>query len=104
MAAQTVLAVLGRGADNARSLGAIAEQLGWSRRVVEKAVQALRLDGKAVASGSDGIWLTDAAAELDATHHMLVSRLQAQAATADAVKATADRMRGSQQTELWRAA
>lgn len=55
MAAQAVLSRLGRGRDAARSIGAIQDELGWTRRQVELAIQALRMDGQPVASGGEGI-------------------------------------------------
>lgn len=104
MAAQAVLAQLGWGRDNARSLSDIAEHLGWPRRAVEAAVQALRLAGKAVASGSEGVWLADSAADMDATFAQLRRRIVSQSATAWAVRSCARRMRAAdvrQETLPW---
>lgn len=103
--AQTVLRVLGRGADHARSIGAIAEELGWTRRQVEQAIQQLRLDGQAVASGALGIWLGDAS-DLEATFRYLRGRIVSQSVTAWAVRQTMRRMRAAQvhQEQLWPAA
>lgn len=93
MAAQAVLARLGWGADNALTIGDIAEGLNWPRRAVEQAIQQLRLDGKAVASGSAGVWLTTDAMEMWATYSGLRHRVRSQLITANAVRRTARRMR-----------
>lgn len=93
--AQTVLARLGWGRDNARFLSDIAEDLGWPRRAVEAAVQALRMHGKAIASDGSGVWLTGDAAELEATFASMRRRIRSQMVTAWAVRSTARRMRGA---------
>jgi hypothetical protein len=77
MAAQTVLAALGRGADAARPISVFAENLQWTRRQVELALRALRLDGWPIGSSGRGVWLADAA-ELDATIASLQRRLVSQ--------------------------
>lgn len=98
-ARQLVLAQLGWGRDNALPLSAIAERLGWSRRAVEQAVQALRIDGKAVASGSEGVWLGDAA-DMAATYAYLRGRIVSQSVTAWAVRSTLRRMRAAEVQQL----
>jgi hypothetical protein len=86
---------LGRGRDNAASLSDIAERLHLTRRQCEQAVQALRLDGIAVASGSDGVWIGDWQ-DMAATAAMLNGRLVSQVATIKAVEATTGRLRAAQ--------
>jgi biotin operon repressor len=86
---------LGRGRDNAASLSEIAERLHLTRRQVEASVQALRLDGVAVASGSDGVWLGDMN-DMAATAHILRGRLISQYRTLRAVRATTARLRADQ--------
>lgn len=100
-ATQAVLARLGRGADQARSLSAIAEQLNAPRREVEQAVQSLRVSGFAVCSGSTGVWLGDRA-DLDSTIASLQRRLAQQYVTLRALRATARRMAGTQQLPLFK--
>lgn len=57
MAAQAVLARLGRGLDAARTKAALADELGWTERAVKRAVRDLRLAGWLVLSGNDGYYL-----------------------------------------------
>lgn len=57
MAAQAVLAALGRGLDAAKTKAALADELGWSERAVKRAVRDLRLGGWLVLSGNAGYWL-----------------------------------------------
>lgn len=103
--AQRVLAALGWGGDNARSLSDIAEELNWPRRAVEAAVQELRLDGHPIASGAAGVWLGDAV-DLAATLEQLRHRLRSQYATVLAMRRTLRRLRASEvhQEELFPAA
>jgi biotin operon repressor len=82
---------LGSGRDNAEPIGALAERLKLTRRQVEQAVQALRVDGVPVASGAEGIWLGDSA-DMAATAAMLLDRLRSQRVTLEAVQATAERL------------
>jgi biotin operon repressor len=78
VAAQVVFANLGRGADAARSIASIQDQLGWTRRQVELALRALRMEGWPIGSGSSrGVWLADAK-ELDTTIASLHRRLVSQ--------------------------
>src|SRR5205085_2892363 len=64
--ADIVLVSLGRGADHAESIGALAEQLGLSRRDVEKALQQIACEGihPLVADGS-GVYLATSPSEID---------------------------------------
>jgi hypothetical protein len=77
MAAQALLSRLGRGADAARPIGSFQEELGWTRRQVELALRALRLDGWPIGSSGRGVWIADAV-ELDATIASLHRRLVSQ--------------------------
>lgn len=86
---------LGLGRDNAFPIGWFAEHLSLSRREVEAAIQQLRLDGKPVASGPDGVWLTDDPADLWATYSGLRGRIASQSATAWAVRKTLRRMKAA---------
>lgn len=97
---------LGLGRDNAFPIGWFAEHLHLSRREVEQAIQQLRLDGKPIASGPDGVWLTNDPADLWATYSGLRGRIASQSATAWAVRRTLRRMRADAfiQEELFPAA
>lgn len=92
-AADLVHVALGRGADNAESIGSLAERLYLSRRQVEQAVQTLRLQGVAVASGRAGVWITDDPVDLWATYSGLRRRVISQMQTVWAVRKTARRLR-----------
>lgn len=92
LAAQAVLARLGHGSDAARSIGDIAEELRWTRRQVELAVQSLRMQGFPVASGRDGVWIGDAQ-DMEQTYRYLRGRIASQSVTAWAVRSTLRRMR-----------
>lgn len=55
--------LLNVGRDHARTIGEMAETLNVPRRVIEESIQAARLDGVPIVSGSEGLWLgTDAEA------------------------------------------
>jgi biotin operon repressor len=99
--AQTVLAVLSRGQDRARSYSDIAEGLGWTRRSVELQVRALRLEGWAIASSGRGVWLADPV-ELDATIASLHRRIITQYVTLRRLRQQRQRM-NVEQTTLWAA-
>jgi len=101
--AQAVLARLEWGRDRAHPIGSLQEVLGWPRRAVEAAVQALRLDGFAVCSGPDGIWL-GTAEDLVLTLHSLKGRIIAQHATYRALRKTLRRLQGVQQLGMFDAA
>jgi hypothetical protein len=99
--AQAVLASLGWGRDNAYTIGALSEVMGWPRRAVEQAITDLRLNGKAIASDGSGVWLTADPDELDATYRSLRNRIKSQSVTAWALRSTSKRMRdGSVQATL----
>lgn len=42
---------------HARTIGELAEALRVSRREIEAAIQAARLDGVPIVSGSEGVWI-----------------------------------------------
>ena len=88
------------GADRAVTLGALAEKMGTSRRVVERALQELREQGAPVCSDGSGVWLGDRA-DLDATLASLRRRLVSQYGTFLALRRTRRAMGDYQQTELW---
>jgi biotin operon repressor len=91
---------LGAGRDNAEPIGALAERLKLTRRQVEQAVQVLRVDGIPVASGSEGIWLTNDPVELAATLRYLRGRIESQNRTAWAVRSTLRRMQAGRIHQL----
>ena len=63
--AQIILARIARGRDAAKPISALAEELGWSRRQVERAAQMLADDGRtALCAGNEGIWLASSPNEL----------------------------------------
>lgn len=49
--------LLNVGRDHARTIADLAEALNVSRREIEASVQAARLDGVPIVSGSEGLWL-----------------------------------------------
>lgn len=88
---QHVLALIGRGRDTARTIGDLAETLNRPRRSVEQAIQRLRVDGWAISSGSEGIWLADLE-DMHATIDSLQRRLAQQYLTLRALRETEKRM------------
>ena len=88
---------LRRGRDGARTYGELAEALDCPRRVVEAAVQDLRLHGFAIATGSEGVWLEETSAGMLAQYRALRGRALQQFRTAAAVKRTALRLRDHEQ-------
>lgn len=92
---------LGWGRDRARTIGALAEGMGVSRRVVEKGVEELRASGRPICSGSDGIWLTTSEAELVEQYRALRRRYIRQAVNARHLLRTAKRYAKVQQTTLF---
>ena len=65
--ATAVLSAIGRGADAAVPLSAIAERLGMGRRQTERALQALVDAGEyPIVAGARGYWLADSPDELTA--------------------------------------
>lgn len=87
-----------------RTLGAIQEELNVSRRKVEQAVEALRLRGTPICSGSAGVWLTKDPAQMLANVEALRSRAITVMRGARALRQTARRFARYQQLELWGAA
>ena len=84
--------LLNVGRDHARTIGSLSESLNVSRREIEAAVQAARLDGIPVVSGSEGLWISDSPEEVARAAESLRKRLVTQYATVRALRATARRM------------
>ena len=98
LAAQSVLLHLRRGRDGARSLSAIADEMGWSRRAVEKAAQELADDGRQpLVACERGIYLAQTADEVDAYIESLTGRLRSQYRRIRALRRVRDGMRAYQQ-------
>lgn len=89
------------GRDRAVTIGQLQEQLGVSRRIVERAVEELRLSGAPICSGTEGLWLSLDARELYAHAERLRSRAIHVLLGARALRATARRHERVEQTELW---
>jgi len=92
------------GRDAARTIGDIAEDMGISRRAVEKAVESMRLAGVPVVTGSDGAWLSVDPQELADAAERLRSRALHILLGARALRATARRHAKVQQLGLFDAA
>ena len=96
---------LRRGRDGARSLSELAEATNLPRRLIERTIHELRADGYPICSGSDGIWIAERAADIDATLAQLDSRLRAQFATRGALRRARRRLaaqeQGYRQECLW---
>ena len=92
------------GRDRAVTIGALQEQLGVSRRIVERAIEELRASGRPICTGSEGVWLGQTEAEVRACADALAQRLVTQYRTVRAMRQTAQRMRGVQQLSVWDAA
>ncbi|HEV8177635.1 MAG TPA: hypothetical protein VGP44_08110 [Gemmatimonadales bacterium] len=88
---QHVLSLIGRGRDTARTIGDLAETLNRPRRSVEQTIQRLRVDGWAISSGSEGIWLADLE-DIHRTIDSLARRILQQRATLRALRDTEKRM------------
>lgn len=88
---------LRRGRDGARSLSELAEAMDCPRRVLEKAVRSLRLNGFPVASDGTGHWIADDWRELQATFTGLRHRVKQQSITSYAVRRTMRAMRDVQE-------
>jgi biotin operon repressor len=88
------------GRDRARTLGELAEDMGISRRLVEKAIESMRLDGVPVCTGSEGAWLSVDSRELYAHAAALRSRAIHVLLGARALRRTARRHEKVAQTEL----
>jgi biotin operon repressor len=89
------------GRDRAVTIGTLTEQLGCSRRIVERAVEELRLSGAPICSGTDGVWLSTDARELYEQAERLRSRAIHVLLGARALRQTARRHERVQQTSLW---
>lgn len=83
------------------TIGTLQEQMGVSRRMVEKAIEQLRLEGVPVCSGSAGVWLSTSAPELYAHAAFLHARAARIHEGANALEATARRHERVQQTTLF---
>jgi biotin operon repressor len=92
------------GKDRAVTIGTLQEQLGVSRRAVEKAIESMRLEGVPVCTGSEGAWLSTDARELYAHAARLRSRAIHVLLGARALRATARRHEKVRQTTIWDAA
>jgi biotin operon repressor len=93
-----------------RTLDAIANSLGLTRREVEKAVQALRAAGEPIVTTGHGVHLTADPDELERCVAALQRRTLQQYATVRALRMTARAMRArrtpsyqpAERPELWR--
>ena len=92
------------GRDAARTLGDLAEDMGVSRRTVEKAVETLRATGTPICTGPDGCWLTTSEGELLEQYRALRRRYIRQAMNARHLLRTAKRFAKVQQLGMWDAA
>ena len=99
--ADLLLVNLRWGRDGARTLGELSESMGAPRRALEKAVEELRVDGKPICTGAEGVWLTDSAAELRDQYRRLRARYVKQAVNARVLLRTARRYERVQQHVLW---
>jgi biotin operon repressor len=99
--ADLVLLRLPLGRDRAVTLSELAETLGVSRRVVERAIESLRARGEAVCTGADGAWLSRDSAELLAQVEALRRRAIHQLVNVRALRATARRYQRTQQMEMF---
>ena len=92
-----------RGADRAISIGALAEQLGMSRRAVERALEQMVLDGIPVIANSSGVYITDSPSEARAYAASLKGRLAAIQHRISALERWADDADGAQEVLPWAA-
>jgi hypothetical protein len=101
-AATAVLTLLGRSGQPI-TLSQLADDLRCSRRLVEAAVQQLRLQGVPVCTDGRGAWVARTSQEAYEMYRRLRSRYISQAVTARAVRRTAAAMerRERQQLSLW---
>ena len=88
------------GRDRAVTIGEIAEVANCPRRLVEKAVEALRADGAPLCSGPDGIYLSDDADELLSQYRALRRRAIGQLVNARRLRRTAEAFRKQGQMRL----
>jgi len=84
---------LNYGADRAVTIGELQESLGVSRRIVERAIEELRSQGRPICSDASGIWIAQTADEVRACADRLNRRLVTQYRTVRAMRRTAQRMR-----------
>jgi len=82
------------------TISQIAEDMKCSRRMVEKAVEELRLSGRPVCSGSAGVWLSQSAPELYAQVEALRRRAIHQMLGARSLRQTARRFEKHQQLTM----
>jgi hypothetical protein len=94
--ADVLLAHLGRGADNARTLSELAEDLRVPRRTIEAAIQQLRLRSYLVCTDNRGAWLSFDPVEGRTMYRRLRSRYVHQAVTARAMLRTVQKIEASQ--------
>jgi hypothetical protein len=87
-----LLTLIGASAAEARTIGHIAEHAGVSRREVEAAIQAARLDGHPIVSGDRGVHLAQSAQEARSAANALRRRYITQAIVARAMRRAARRM------------
>jgi biotin operon repressor len=100
MAAQSLLAALGRGLDQAKPKAQLADELGWDERAVKRAVRDLRLGGFLVLAGNEGYYLEgNPEAWLKRQRSQIIAMLR----TYKAVRDTQRRQVAARyaQTELW---
>jgi biotin operon repressor len=88
---ELVLATL-QASNAPRTIADLEQATGIPRREVEAALQALRLAGEPIGSGSRGVWLVRTAQEAREMAQRLRERAETQLATAGALAATADEM------------
>lgn len=81
------------GRDRARTIGELQEQLGTSRRIVERAIEQSRLEGFPVISDGDGVYLAQTSEEVRACADRLNRRLISQYRTVRSMRRTAARMK-----------
>ena len=89
---------------HARTIGSLSESLKVSRREIEAAVQAARLNGVPIVSGSEGLWIASTAQEALEAAQALRRRAITQLVTARALRAAGKRMAAVRQRTLWEAA
>ena len=86
---------------HARTIGELAETLNVPRREIEQSVQAARLDGIPVVSGSEGLWIASTPQEALEAAQALRRRAITQLVTARALRAAGKRMAAIRQQTLW---
>jgi biotin operon repressor len=86
---------------NPRTKAELAERTGWTKRDVELAIQAARLDGAPIASSQDGYWLTLSPQTIRECAERLRHRIRSQYRTWRALRSTARRLDGVELERLW---